>query len=134
MDAILRDYKPKDYEAVKAIHDASRIDYKFPDLASPLFLVTKVLECDGVVRACGGSYLQAELYLWIDHTDWAIPAEKLAAIKALDTEGIHELWLKGIDCVVLRLPPAMERFGERLVEDLGFTKDREWATFSKETT
>jgi hypothetical protein len=132
--AILRDYKPEDYEAVRAIHSASQIDYKFPDLSTPLFVVTKVVESGGVVRACGGCYLQAELYLWLDKTDWATPTEKLEAIKSLDAAAMHDLWLKGVDCAVLWLPPGMERFGERLVSDLGFERDRSgWFSFSKKT-
>lgn len=134
MGAILRDYQPSDFDAVKRIHDASQIDYAFPDLNSPLFLVTKVLEVDNVVRVCGGAYLQAELYLWIDRSDWAGPEDKLAAIQALNEAGMEDLWLKGVNCACLWLPPGMERFGERLVEDLGFEKDRSgWCTYSRRT-
>jgi hypothetical protein len=131
---VLRDYEPNDFAAVKAIHDASQLDYEFPDLSSPLFLVTKILEHDGVVRACVGGYLQIEAYLWLDSSEWASPEEKLAAIKELEAAGMHEAWLKGINDAVLWLPPGMERFGQRLVDDLGFTKDREWLTYSKKTS
>lgn len=134
LGAVLRDYIPADFEQVKAIHDASGIDYSFPDLSAPLFLVTKVLVVDGVIRACGGMYLQLECYLWIDHSNWADPDQKLAAIKALDRACMDAAWLRGIDCAVLWLPPGMERFGERLVSDLGFNRDRDgWVSFSKRT-
>jgi hypothetical protein len=132
MPGFVRNYEPSDFERVKEIHEAQKYDYKFPDLSSPLFLVTKVLECDGIVRACGGLYLQVETYLWVSPEEWAEPEEKLSAIKALDTEGMHEAWLKGINQACLWLPPNMERFGRRLVEDLGFVKDRDgWTTYSK---
>ena len=131
---VLRDYEPTDLEAVKAIHEASGIDYKLPDLSSPLFLVTKVLVVDGIVRAAGGLYLQLECYLWLDRSDWADPEQKLLAIRALDRATMREAWLKGIDCACLWLPPGMGRFGERLIEDLGFTKDRDgWVSYSKKT-
>lgn len=134
MAAVLRDYEPRDLARVKEIHDTTEIDYHFPDISTPLFLVKKVIEVDGVVRMAIGCYLQAEAYLWADQSDWADPEQKLAAIQALDRAGCEELWLKGVDQAVLWLPPGMERFGERLVEDLGFTKDRDgWVSYSKQT-
>lgn len=133
MSVVIRDYSPEDFDAIRRIHEASEIDYQLPDLSSPLFLVTKVYLVDGVIRAAGGLYIQAEAYLWLDH-DWGSPEDRLAAIQSLDREAMHEAWLKGIDQAVLFLPPGMERFGKRLVEDLGFTRDREgWLSYSKET-
>ena len=130
----IRDYTPADFESVKAIHAATEIDYKFPDINAPLFLVKKVVEHDGVVRVAAGMYLQAETYLWLDQTDWASPQDKLDAIKELDKEVMHDTWLQGVDCACLWLPPGMERFGERLTEDLGFTRDRDgWVSYSKPT-
>ncbi len=132
MAAVVRDFRLSDLDAIQAIHESTQIDYRFPDLPSPLFLVKKVLEVDGVVRMAIGCYIQAEAYLWADGSDWADPAQKLAAIQALDQAGCEELWLKGVDQAVLWLPPGMERFGDRLVEDMGFTKDRDgWVSYSK---
>jgi hypothetical protein len=134
MPGFVRNYEPSDFERVKEIHEASRIDYKLPDFSSALFLVTKVWVVDGIVRLFGACYLQAELYLIADHSEWAEPEEKLAAIQELDKAGMLELWLKGIDHAVLWLPPDMARFGERLVEDLHFSKDRDgWVSYSKTT-
>lgn len=130
----IRDYTREDEAAVQRIHDASEIDYTLPDLAAPLFVVTKVYEVDGVIRAYGGAYLQAEVYLVLDHSNWATPDDKLSAIHSLDACVISELWAKGVDVAVLWLPPGMERFGKRL-EELGFTKDRDgWRTYSKKTS
>jgi hypothetical protein len=132
--AVVRDYQPSDFERVKELHEASGIDYQLPDLSSPLFLVTKVVELDGIVRAAGGLYLQCETYLWLDYSDWASPEAKLESIKLLDRAGMQEAWLRGIDCACLWLPPGMDRFGERLVEDLGFIRDRDgWVSYSKRT-
>lgn len=131
---VVRDYQASDFERVKELHEASGIDYKLPDLSSPLFLVTKVVEVDGVVRQFGGLMLQVEAYLVADYSDWGSPQEKLDAIRRLDEVAMHEAWLRGIDCCVLWLPPGMDRFGERLVEDLGFSKDRNnWLSYSKKT-
>lgn len=130
----MRDYQASDFERVRELHEASDIDYEFPDLSNPLFIVTKVIELDGIVRACGGLYLQAECYVWIDHSDWTTPDGRLEAIQILDRECMDAAWLKGIDQAVVFLPPGMERFGERLEQDLGFSKDREgWRTYSKKT-
>ncbi len=133
MRGLVRNYEPSDFERVKEIHEASQIDYRLPDFSSPLFLITKVFEWDGVVRMFGGSYLQAELYLIADLSDWATPQERMEAIRELDKQGMEALWLRGIDRAVLWLPPGMERFGERL-KDLGFEKSRDgWVTYSKAT-
>jgi hypothetical protein len=134
MSALVRDYRPSDLEAVKAIHEATQINYSFPNLNSELFLVKKVLEVDGVVRVAAGMYIQTEAYLWSDQSDWADPEQKLVAIKVLDKEVMEATWLQGVDQCVIYLPPGMERFGERLCETLGFTKDRDnWIHYSKMT-
>ena len=128
----IRDFTLADLEAVKRIHEATGLDYRFPDLPSPLFLVKRVLECDGIIRACVGGYLQIEAYLWLDNSAWTDPAEKLEAIRALNEDAGHEAWLKGVDCACLWLPPEMKNFGKRL-EQLGFKKDRDgWQTYSKQ--
>jgi hypothetical protein len=128
----IRDYEPGDYSAVKAIHDATEIDYSFPDINSPLFLVKKAIEDDsGTIRVCGAAYMQCEVYLWMDPSDWADAADKLAAIDALDGAVLHECYLRGIDEVVFYLPPNMDRFGDRMVE-IGWRKNRDgWYCYHK---
>jgi hypothetical protein len=130
---VIRDYRASDYDAVKAIHEASGINYKMPNLSSPLFVVTKVVEIDGVVIGVCGAYLQAELYLWLSKDDWGTPQEKLEVVKDLDRATLSALWDKGIDQCVLYLPPGMDSFRKRL-EDLGYKPNRDgWVCFSKET-
>jgi len=132
--AIVRDYHRDDFETIKAIHEATEIDYKFPDLNSSLFLVTKVLEVAGVIRMAVGAYLQVEYYLWSDPSDWGDPKAKLSLIGMLDKEVTSAVWLKGVDEAVLYLPPGMERFGERLTKDFGFSKARDgWVHYTKRT-
>lgn len=128
----LRDYLPSDFEAVKAIHEKTQIDYSFPNLNGPLFIVTKVIEDEsGVVRACGGAYIQCETYLWLDPSEWADASDKLTAIHALDGAVLHDCYLRGVDCAVLYLPPGMERFGERLI-DMGWQANRDgWICYGK---
>ena len=130
---VVRDFTLNDLERVKELHEQSAIDYRFPNLASPLFVVLKVLERDGVIQACGGIYLQGEAYIFLAKDGWHDPAEKLSAVHILDGVVLHEAWMKGIDQACVFLPPGMERFGERL-EELGWSKDRPWTTFSKRTS
>ena len=128
----LRDYTPNDFEAVRAIHEKTQIDYSFPNINSPLFLVTKVIEDEsGVVRACGGAYIQVETYLWMDPGEWADPNDKLCAIDALDGAVLRDVYLRGVDEAVLYLPPGMDRFGQRLV-DMGWRPNRDgWICYHK---
>jgi len=129
---LLRNYLPSDFLAVKAIHEKTQIDYAFPDIDSPLFIVTKVIvDESGIVRACGGAYIQVETYLWMDPGEWADASDKLAAIHALDGAVLHDTYLKGVDEAVLYLPPGMDRFGERLVE-MGWRPNRDgWICYHK---
>ena len=128
----IRGYQQGDFDAIRRIHESTEIDYKFPDLNSPLFVVTKVVEIDGKIVAAGGLYLLAEAYLWMSPEDWGTPQEKLDAVDALQQSAFHDAWMKGIDCACLWLPPGMERFGERLVNDLGWSRDRNgWVSFSR---
>lgn len=131
---MIREYERRDFEAVKKIHESTQLDYKFPNLNDPLFVITKVYEHeDGVIRACGGLYLQVETYLWLDKSNWATPEHKLSVLQALQIEGFTEAAIKGLKCAVLWLPPHMERFGDRLVSDLGWSRDRnDWISYSRE--
>ncbi len=131
--AVIRDLEPSDLQEIERIHENSGIDYQLPDLQSPLFLVKKILAVDGRARVCVAGRIQLEAYLYIDHSDsWADPEQKLVAIKEVERVAIEEARAKGVDEVVLWLPPEMERFGRRLVEDLGFNVDRKgWQSYSK---
>lgn len=130
--AVIRDLEPSDVEQVRQIHEDSQLDYRFPNIQSPLFLVKKSLSVDGKVRIALGGYIQLEAYLWLDQSDWADPEQKLIALQEVAKAAIEEAGGKGVEEVVIKLPPDMERFGRRLAEDFEFTEDRSgWRTFSK---
>lgn len=135
--AIVRAYHKDDFETIKALHEATGIDYKFPNLNSALFLVTKVMEVDGVIRMALGAYIQVEYYLWMDKTEWAFPEEKLEFIRQIEKDVTEEVWLKGVNEAVLYLPPGMERFGDRIsdpIKGMGFSKARDgWIHYNKIT-
>lgn len=141
---MIRNYEPKDFEAIKRIHSESGLPYQLPTMnvktptgeikQAPLWLVTKVLEVDGVVRAALGSWIQVELYFWIDKSDWTDPEGKLLAAKVLEKAVMEEVWLKGVEHAALWLPPNMDRFGKRLVDDFGFDKIEDgWTVYAKQT-
>ncbi len=130
--AVIRDLQPSDVAEVQRIHEDSGIDYRLPDLLSPLFLVKKVLDIGGTVRVCVAGYLTSEAYLFADRSDWGDPEQKWLAIQEVANVAIQEAKEKGLEEVVIWLPPGMERFGERLESDLKFQKDRsEWKSYSK---
>jgi hypothetical protein len=140
---MLRDYRPEDFETIKRIHADSKFPYQPPQMnvdtpegtkLAPLWLVTKVLEVDGVVRAALGSWIQVELFLWLDKSDWTDAKGKMVATQQLETAVLHELWLKGIDHAVLFVPPGLNRWARRLEEDFGFIEVGDgWRTFAKRT-
>src|SRR5437868_1063416 len=128
--AEIRDLEPSDVAEVQRIHEASQIDYAFPNILSPLFLVKKVLSVDGHVRLCVAGYLTSECYLFIDKEDWADPEQKWLAIQEVANAAIAEAKEKGLEETVVWLPPGMDQFGKRL-ENLGFSKDRNsWKSYS----
>lgn len=131
---MIRDFKVEDLPEIELLHKEMNLDYALPNLGSPLWVVTKVVEVDGKVRAALGAWIQVELYLLLDQSAWADPKQKLETIKELDRETMDDLyWLKGVDQACLYLPPGMERFGRRLEKDFGFTRCRDWAVYAKQT-
>lgn len=140
---MIRDYEPRDLEAIKRIHAESGLPYHLPQMnvdtpegprKAPLWLVTKVLEIDGAVRAALGSWIQVELFCWIDKSDWTDAEGKMLALHLLEKELMQELWLRGIEHAVLFVPPGMERFAKRLEEDFGFEEVSDgWRTYAKQT-
>jgi hypothetical protein len=137
----IRNYEPSDFEEIKRIHAESGLPYNLPALnvttdsgtkRHPLWLVTKVLEIEGKVRAAFGAWIQVELFAWLDKSDWTDPEGKLLALHALEIEVMKDVYLNGVEHAVLFLPPGLERFGERLSEDYGFTEiGNGWKTYAK---
>lgn len=130
----IRDYEPKDLEDLKRIHSLKSIDYKFPDIESPLFLVKKVLEVEGKVVMALAAYIQVETYLLMDSGNWAKPEEKLEALQSLQAEFLNDLYLKGVDCAVAYVPQEIEKhFGKRMTA-LGWSRNRDgWRTWGRST-
>jgi len=133
-DVEIRSYSPNDLDAIRRIHEQNKLDFKFPNLNSPLWAVNKVLLTDGEVRASLGLLMVAEENLWLDRSNWTDASGKWAAVKALDREAMsaaRDIGIDGVECV---LPPGYERFGRRISDKkdgLGFAKGRPWDSYIK---
>lgn len=126
---MIRDYRPEDRDALVTIHAEMGLDYQFPDLNSPLFLVKKVREVDGRVTDAMLLRISAETYLLTAGG----PKEKMAAMEELQPAVLREAWIKGLDDVYAVIPPGIiERFRKRL-KQLGWAKDRPWEMWSRGT-
>jgi hypothetical protein len=127
---MIRDYRPEDFEAVKALHEGSYIDYNMPDLNHALFLVKKVQEVDGKVVAAMALRIEAETYLWCGGG----PREKMAAMCELQPAVLLEAWMSGIDNVVAWIPQSVEKKFKKRLMQLGWERDRDgWHSWSRPT-
>lgn len=128
---MVRDYRAEDFEQVKALHEASGIDYTMPDLGAPLFVVKKVVERDGKVIAACALRIEVETYLWCGGE----PDDKMTAMLAMQPDILQEAWLLGIDNLVCWIPEDVEaRFSKRL-KQLGWARDRDgWHSWSRATS
>jgi hypothetical protein len=128
-EALIRNYTPRDFLSIRKIHEKNNIDYCLPDLSR--FLINKVLEVDGEVRASYGMQSAAECYLWLDKGNWTGAEERWLAIKALDREATEEVRKLGIENVLCCIPPGYERFGRR-IKELGYKPLRDgWTIYCK---
>jgi hypothetical protein len=127
---IVRDYRPEDLNAVKAIHAEMGMDYKLPDLNGPLFFVRKVCEHEGHVVAASMLRIEAECYLWCSGD----PVQKMKAMELMQPELLGDAWLLGVENAVCWIPEAVEaKFAKRL-DQLGWSRDRDgWHSYSRAT-
>lgn len=129
---IIRDARLEDNTSIAAIHLSSRMNYKFPDLTHPLFVVRKVAEKDGEVQAACFLRISAETYLFLKPE--LNPRVKLSTMLALQPEVLSAAWSLGIDDVEARIPEDVEiRFSKRL-HQLGWSRNRGWSAWSHETS
>lgn len=132
-ETIIRDYSPEDFEEVKRLHAEMGLDYKMPDLGSPLFIVTKVALLNDKIVAIGTVRLEAELYLWIDHKVGE-PDQRWGAIQALNQTVMDAAWTKGLDNAVCWVPEEVEKSFQKRLTAMGFSRDRDgWHSYSRPT-
>lgn len=127
----VRDYTDADKTAVEQIHRDSRMDYQFPAVDSPLFVVKKVYELDGRIIGAEFLKLQAEAYLMLSCDLDAL--EKTRVIAHLSRETEREAYNQGLDTIAAYIPEDISnKFTKRLTL-LGWDKARTgWVTWFRE--
>ena len=125
----LRDYVDADQDALRKIHAAQAMPYRFPDLNSPLFIVRAVLEDDGKLMAAAMLRLTAECYLLIDRNS-GTARNRWRRLLLLHEAVRGEALRRGLDDVHCWLPPEVAAaFGRRLVQ-LGWERER-WSCYAR---
>lgn len=129
VSVVVRDYRPEDREQLEKIHEEQGLDYKFPDLDSPLFFVRKVLEVNGKIVSALVLHICAETMLLLDKEQR--PQSKLTEMKLLQSSVLDEAYKKGLDEIFAAVPEI--GFDKRL-RQLGWEEDRpEWRLWSRST-
>jgi cytochrome c biogenesis protein ResB len=129
----VRDYDPiTDKDAIEKLHSDMGMDYKFPDIDRPLFIVKKVcLNDEGLIIGTELLRIQAEAYLMLDLSLGA--KAKVEAIEALSREVEASAWKVGIDDLVAYIPESISNKFSRLLSKLGWGKARDgWVTWVRE--
>ena len=119
-----------DYFDVAVLHSLSKLDYRLPDLDSPLIIAKHVM-CDDSGRIIGaGIYrVQAEAYLWLDFC--TSPLIRCKVVSALSRSLAGELIAFGIDCAVAYLPASLPTTFRRFLRKIGWSSDRAgWQSWS----
>jgi hypothetical protein len=127
----VRDAIPGHYAVIEGIHAQMGLDYALPRLDSPLFFVRKVAEDEHSVTGACFLRLAAECYLWVPPN--ANPRAKLDAISALQPEVLKSAWSQGLDMIEARIPESVERRFQKRLLQLGWSRNRGWAAWSRQT-
>ena len=123
---IVRPFTEADLEAFRKIHADSELDYRFPDLGSPLFLNKTVVERDGKPTTLLAGRLTVETYLMTSGT----AKERLEDIEAVQPVWLAELWKNGIDDAYCGVPKSVDRHFRKHMERLGWERGRpEWINY-----
>lgn len=130
-DFLVRPYHSGDLEAFRRIHADSKLDYRFPNLDSPLFIVKTVIERAGQPTTLLAGKIDVEAYLMTSGS----AVERLDDIEAAQPQFLNDLWMKGIDTVYCGVPASVNRhFGKHMAR-LGWDTGRlgwvNWFTDTK---
>ncbi len=126
----VRNFAPGDEKVLREIHAAQGLDYEFPDLSNPLYLV-KVCGVDenGQVRAAGIARVTAEVFYLIDPKLNSADKRKILELGLLETA--HRLERQGLDEFHVFVPPQLNGMGTLLEREFGFRPD--WKCYFRET-
>lgn len=127
---LVRPYRPDDLDAFLSIHAKSKIDYKFPSLESPLFIVKTVVERAGRPTTLLAARVEAECYLMTSGT----AQERLEDIEAAQAQFLADLYAQGLDDCYCAVPKSVDRHFAKHMERLGWTRGRpNWIPWFRDT-
>jgi hypothetical protein len=130
---IIRDYRPDDEAALRAMHAAQGFDYPFPDLANQLFLTRLVLEDDaGRPVMAALARVTCEVYLLAQPGEGK-PRQRWLRLLVMHEAMRRALRAQGFEDATCWIPPRIERaFGRRL-RRLGWVRDP-WQAYSRKVS
>lgn len=126
---LVREYTNADLMHFERIHEASELDYKFPDLSSPLFICKTVIERAGKPTTLIAGRLEVETYLMSSGG----PADKWEDIRLAQPAYMQTLWEKGIDSSYCVVPPEVDKHFAKRMRSLGWQPARNWFPWTRET-
>ena len=118
----IRGYQAGDARSVYAIHAAMGLDYRMPNLDSPLVAAT-VCEDNGKLLAAGALKIEAEVYLWVDPC--ASPAAKWDAIRLIHMELVRRAVSLGLEQLVAYVPECVQKFFRKRLTMLRWAQARD---------
>jgi hypothetical protein len=127
------DVGPEQHAEVEAIHSDMGMDYKCPDLTSPLLIVKKAVTNDKgeVIGACLLRLTAETILLLSPELD---PKQKMDAMEEMQPEVLQAAWQLGLDDVEARIPTDTEHIFEKRLNQLGWSRDRDgWHPWSRST-
>lgn len=126
----VRAYTEADLETFRRVHADSKLDYRFPDLDSPLFINKTVIERDGKPTTLLAGKLDIETYLVTSGS----AKERLEDIEAAQPVFLRELWLQGIDTAYCGVPKSVDRHFRKHLLRLGWELGRPgWTNYFRDT-
>lgn len=121
-----------DFPEIECIHARMGLDYRLPNLESPLWVVQKVRIAHGEVIAAGLLRLTAETFLLIDPR--LSEEAKARSVLELQPEVLSSAWQRGLDDIEARVPAETEQFFEPALLHLGWEKARSgWSPWTRGT-
>lgn len=125
----VREYSDADLEHFKRIHAESGLDYAFPELSSPLFIVKTVVERAGVPVMLAAGRIEAETYLVTS----GAPLDRWQDMQAAQPYYLSALWSQGIDSTYAVVPNGVNAVFAKRMRMLGWEPARDWCPWTRVT-
>jgi len=127
---IVRHFRDEDRAALQQMHEAQNLNYPFPELSSPNFMVRAVLEDNGKVEMAMLLRRTAETYLLMDPRI-GTAREKMGKILALEIETNKVAKSQGLTDKHCWISPTIAEYFGAIITRFGWQESR-WKSFFKE--